>query len=100
MIVFECVLIINKNVNEIGFKNKILSVLDKRIITYDYLGVRKLAYKIQEQEEAKYISFKFTTHDVLNTTFNEEDENNFIHDLELKFRTWNEILKFIIVRCE
>lgn len=86
---FECVIILNPNMNEFGFKNKIIGLLNNEIINYECLGIKKLAYEIQKYREGKYVIFTFITRN-----------SDCVPDLERQLRISNEVLKFIVVKKE
>lgn len=89
---FEAVVIlsINTNIKEFeGIKNKIKSIIDKENIKkFEELGIKKLAYMIQKQDEAFYITFEFDG--IMET----------VEELEQYFRINNNILKFITIKIE
>lgn len=98
---FECILVTDKDINLDLFHDKLFNTVKKdRIVSYEDLGIRLFAYPIRKMTKGRFINFKFTTHDLLNYDYDECMENNYVSDLELKFNSWNEIVKFIIVRCE
>lgn len=75
--------IINKISNKIGELAKITNKED--------IGVKKLAYEIQENKEGHYIIYQFEV---------EEDDGKAVAEIERFYRITDEIIKFIVVRMD
>lgn len=59
-----------------------------KINEYEYLGKKRLAYEIKGNEYGNYINIMF------------ESENQFVEELERKYKQDEDILKFIVVKRE
>ena len=65
MVIYECVLIFNKNATE-GIDKSINNIFVPNLaknINIEKLGVKKLAYQIREENEAFYVKIKFEAED-------------------------------------
>lgn len=86
---YEAIVILEPGIDINIFRNKIM---DLNSIYYfkewDDMGVKEMAYPIQGSWQGHYIKFVFTT------------LSESINIIERFFRMCNEVLKFIIVKCE
>ena len=90
---YECVIIVNPNLEEESVKNLIkkfsdLINTDGTVASVEEMGKRKLAYEIKKQKEGFYIVFKF------------EAKPELISELERNYRITDEVMKFIVIKEE
>ena len=58
------------------------------IETLDVLGVKKLAYEIEDQKEGYYLTFKFSA------------ENTFPREIERKLKITENVMRYLVVRVD
>lgn len=90
---YECIIIINPNVDEAGVKvleEKVTGLINEngKIETVENLGKRKLAYEIKKHKEGTYVLFTF------------DAKPDSIDELERVLRITDGVIKFIVVRKE
>lgn len=90
---YESVIIVVPTLKEDEIKeleNKYTKLINDNgeLIKLENLGVKKLAYKIRENEEGLYIVFTFRS------------EFEFISELERQYRIDDNVIKFIVVKME
>ncbi len=88
---YESVIIINPNVDEAGLKaleDKFTGLINEngKVEEVIDMGKRKLAYEIQKNKEAYYVTFEY------------ESKPEAIAELERIFRITDEILKYITIK--
>ena len=90
---YESVIIINPSADE----DKVKALIDKfsdlinkqgKVEKVDTLGKRKLAYEVKKNKEGIYVVIYF------------EAEPTLIAELERNYRITDEVIKFIVVKCE
>lgn len=88
---YESVIIIKPDLsdeNKSKIKESIISLIDSsgKVTEFEDLGIKKLAYNIKNNNTGWYIVIKFMSKSS--------------SEIEKKFRTFEEIMKFIVVRQE
>lgn len=88
---YENIIIVNPELKYIGdIKEKILNIVGEFYIdSFEDMGNRKLAYKIQEAETGHYIKTEFYAKDY-----------EIIKELERYFRINDDILKYVTIKTE
>ena len=88
---YENIIIVNPELKYIGdIKEKIFNILGEFYIdSFEDMGNRKLAYKIQEAETGHYIKTEFYAKDY-----------EIIKELERYFRINDDILKYVTIKTE
>ena len=88
---YESIIIIKPNLNE-SKQKKVENKYSKLITKYgeldkvENLGQKKLAYEIKENKEGIYIEFYFKSKEI------------FVTELEKRYRTDEDIIKFIVIK--
>lgn len=59
-----------------------------KVLSTDNSGLKKLAYEIEKNKEAYYVTFVF------------ESEPDFIEELQRNYRISDEILKFLVIKLD
>ena len=90
---YESIIIVDPKVDEAGLKaleEKYTKMINEngKVESVENMGLKKLAYPINKNEEATYLLFNF------------EAEPSFITELERNYRITDDIIKFIVVRKE
>lgn len=90
---YESVIIVAPTINEKQQKeieNKYSKLIKEngKLEDFQNLGKKKLAYEIKKNKEGLYMQINF------------ESEASFITELERQYRIDDNIMKFIVVRCD
>ncbi len=88
---YESIIIVNPELKHIGdIKEKILNIVGEFYVdSFEDMGNRKLAYKIQEAETGHYIKTEFYAKDY-----------GIINELEKYFRINYDVLKYITIKIK
>ena len=91
---YETVILLNPNLSEDGIKKVKKEVKDKintigKVTKEEDIGIKKLAYEIQENKEAYYVIYEYETDKIPKES---------VDEIERFYRKQEEILKFITVR--
>ena len=88
---YESIIIVNPELKHIGdIKEKILNIVGEFYVdSFEDMGNKKLAYKIQEAETGHYIKIEFYAKDY-----------EVINELEKYFRINDDVLKYITIKIK
>jgi len=93
---YESVIIVKPNLSEKDLEELILKIEEKirenaEIIKKDDIGIRRLAYEIRKNTEGHYFVYEFQV--------NSDLSSKAVSEIERFYRITDEIMKFIIVKC-